>query len=116
MDYYCGPNGRYRNGPIATANEVQSIVNATGYITAGGDAMQKICENLSAGRPVIIHELASKGSHFTNSQHWMVLLDIKNENGQTQVYLSTVNTWRETKWYDVNYALAGLQGYIMILE
>ena len=116
MDYYCGPNGRYRNGPIGTATEIQSIVNATTYINAGGDSTQKIIDNLSAGRPVVIHELASKGSHFTSSQHWMVLLDIKNEGGQTQVYLSTVNTGRKTGWYEVNYALAGLEGYIMILE
>ena len=73
-------------------------------------AKTSIKKHLMTGQPAIIHVLGK--SSFTNSQHWMALLDISKDG--TQVYLSNPNVSGENGWINMDKALYDLRTYILV--
>lgn len=70
----------------------------------------RIVGHLQEGNPVVFHVLA--GSIFTDSQHWMAILDV-NETGD-KVYVAAGTSKSPSAWYDINTALNDLADYGLI--
>ena len=94
------------------------------YTELSWQQKQMIINNLKAGRPVMIFVLGRDGiqdekgiyhygiSQFTNSQHWMALLDY-NESNNT-IYVSNPSNTGGTGWIDSQVVLTSCTEFILV--
>ena len=71
---------------------------------------QLIIGSLQNGYPVIIH--ANGSSIYTNSQHYLVFLDISEDN--SKIYVATGYSIAKEGWYDIDVALKGVDWWYEI--
>ena len=74
-------------------------VEKSAYANVQPQHKEDIMNHLVTGNPVVFHVLS--GSKYTNSQHWMVLVDISGE----QVYLIDPGSSKRDGWVDINEVL-----------
>jgi hypothetical protein len=65
----------------------------------------EIITHLQSGRPIIVHVKNIDSDFWTTSEHYMVLLDYRNNNGIQQVYVSNPGTVNSAKNGWVNLSL-----------
>ena len=70
----------------------------TNYPTLTQAQQDQVIQHLKGGNPVIIYVIKKLGSIYTSSQHYMALLDVRNEGSEVWVSdpAETHNGWNST--------------------
>lgn len=70
----------------------------TNYPTLTQAQQDQVIQHLKGGNPVIIYVIKKLGSIYTSSQHYMALLDVRNEGSEVWVSdpADTHNGWNST--------------------
>ena len=90
-------------------------INYSEYDNGFYSIVDLIEESLRNGYPVLYGVRAERGSSFTNSQHYMALLDISNDG--TLVYIANPSRGEDWEgWYDINDALTGIHCFLVVYE
>ncbi len=73
-----------------------------------------LVDHLKTGNAAMIYVKKSLGSEFTNNVHYMAILDTRERNGTTEIYVS--NPWEgdETAWQNINRVYKGATGIYLI--
>lgn len=79
-----------------------------------GQDAYNIRKVLKSGKPVIIH--VNSSSSYTKNEHWMPLLDIREKNGEAEVYVANPNKYGKDGWDKLSNVLIGCIEYIIINE
>ena len=77
----------YNNYVSRWGNAIREYSNGKTYVSQESYDKSKTISLLKSGTPVIMYTTSSKGTYWTDSVHFMTLVDIKEENGETYVYV-----------------------------
>lgn len=82
-------------------------------VTRSNGASEIIIKNaLNLGKPIIVH--VKPPSSYTKNEHWMPLLDVRENNGETEVYVANPNRNTKDGWDKLSNVLIGCVEYIII--
>ncbi len=93
---------------------ISDYIGGGAYVTK--NIRSGVIKQLNEGKPTIIHELPNSGRFSTKNGHYIVLLGIRNEAGDTQFYVSDVGHRAKNRngWISASEVLKYCDKYVTI--
>lgn len=79
---------------------------------ATNNSIAEIIGHLQEGSPIVYH--VNSNSQFTNSEHWMTLLDVNDDCTQLYVATGSTSSGNTEAWYSIETALKGMDRYYLV--